>query len=235
MLQVPASSLTSRSSRLSARALSSFRTAVTSASGATCAASAGSGAGAAKFIGRRATLSLAFSAVSSGTAIAFCDDGKGNGGGGGGAEDIMQKLKSMIPSSDGEGGFDVNSMMDKIATEVGSKVAEAVETGVPTQLSYGFMSGLCSGYALKKAGKVAAMVLGGGFMALQTLAYSGYIEVDHGKLKKDIEGMMDLNKDGRVDKEDLNKASEDIMEVLSFGLPAGAGFGAGFIFGLRQG
>lgn len=232
MLQVPASSLT-RSSRLSALALSSFRT-VTSASGAT--ASAGSGAGAAKFIGRQATLSLAFSAVSSGTAIAFCDDGKGNGGGaGGGAEDIMKKLKSMIPSSDGEGGFDVNSMMDKVATEVGSKVAEAVETGVPTQLSYGFMSGFCSGYALKKAGKMAAIVLGGGFMALQTLAYSGYVEVDHGKLKKDIEGMMDLNKDGKVDTEDLNKASEDIMEVLSFGLPAGAGFGAGFIFGLRQG
>ena len=234
MLQVPASSLTSRSSRLSALALSSFRTAVTSASGATCAASAGSGAGAAKFIGRQATLSLAFSAVSSGAAIAFCDDGKGNGGGGG-AEDIMQKLKSMIPSSDGVGGFDVNSLMDKVATEVGSKVAEAVETGVPTQLSYGFMSGFCSGYALKKAGKVAAMVLGGGFMALQTLAYSGYVEVDHGKLKKDIVGMMDLNKDGKVDKEDLNKASEDIMEVLSFGLPAGAGFGSGFIFGLRQG
>ena len=230
MLQVPASSLT-RSSRLSALALSSFRT-VTSASGPT--ASAGSGAGAAKFIGRQATLSLAFSAVSSGTAIAFCDDGKGNGGGGG-AEDIMKKLKSMIPSSDGEGGFDVNSMMDKVATEVGSKVAEAVETGVPTQLSYGFMSGFCSGYALKKAGKVAAIVLGGGFMALQTLAYSGYVEVDHGKLKKDIEGMMDLNKDGKVDTEDLNKASEDIMEVLSFGLPAGTGFGAGFIFGLRQG
>lgn len=179
-------------------------------------------------------LSVAFGAVSSGTAIAFCDNGKGNGNGGG-ADDIMKKIKSMIPSSDGEGGFDVSSVMDKVATEVGSKVAEAVETGVPTQLSYGFMSGFCSGYALKKVGKVAAIVLGGGFMALQTLSYSGYVEVDHGKLKKDIEGMMDLNKDGKIDKEDLNKASEDVMEVLSFGLPAGAGFGAGFLFGLKQG
>lgn len=107
-------------------------------------------------------LSVAFGTISSGTA--FCDDGKGNGDG---ADDIMKKIKSMIPSSDGEGGFDVSSVMDKVATEVGSKVAEAVETGVPTQLSYGFMSGFCSGYALKKVGKVAAIVLGGGFMALK--------------------------------------------------------------------
>ena len=218
-------------SRASALALSSLRT-VTSNSPSASAGTAGSRA--ATFIGRQAVLSVAFCTISSGTAIAFCDDGKGNGNGGG-ADDIMKKIKSMIPSSDGEGGFDVSSMMDKVATEVGSKVAEAVETGVPTQLSYGFMSGFCSGYALKKVGKVAAIVLGGGFMALQTLSYSGYVEVDHGKLKKDIEGMMDLNKDGKIDKEDLNKASEDIMEVLSFGLPAGAGFGAGFLFGLKQG
>jgi uncharacterized membrane protein (Fun14 family) len=207
-----------------------------SALAATVGSSSSAGAGttrAAKFIGRQAVLSVTFGAVSSGTAIAFCDDGKGKGRGG--DNDIMKKLKSMIPTSDGEGGFDANSIMDKVATEVGSKVAEAVETGVPTQLSYGFMSGFCSGYALKKVGKVAAIVLGGGFMALQTLSYSGYVEVDHGKLKKDIEGMMDLNKDGKIDREDLNKASDDIMEVLSFGLPAGAGFSAGFLFGLKQG
>ena len=189
-------------------------------------------AGAAKFIGRQAVLSVAIGTFSSGAAaVAFCDDGKGDGSG----DDIMKKLKDMIPSSDGDGGFDMKSTVDKLAKEIGSKVAEAVETGVPTQLSYGFMSGFCSGYALKKVGKAAAIVLGMGFMAIQTLAYSGYVEVDHGKLKKDIEGIMDLNKDGKIDKEDLDKASEDIMEVLQFGLPAGAGFGAGFIFGLKQG
>ena len=59
------------------------------------------------------------------------------------------------------------------------QVAEAVETGVPTQLSYGFVSGFCSGFALKKVGKVVGVVLGVGFMGLQTLSYSGYVDVDH--------------------------------------------------------
>mmetsp|Transcript_14310 Transcript_14310/g.28879 ORF Transcript_14310/g.28879 Transcript_14310/m.28879 type:complete len:227 (-) Transcript_14310:473-1153(-) len=213
--------------RVSGLALSSYRTFAVAASGPSSASS-----GAAEFIGRQAILSVVIGTFSSGAAaVALCDDGKGDGG----EDDIMKKLKSMIPSSDGDGGFDVNSMVDKVATEVGSKVAEAIETGVPTQLSYGFMSGFCSGYALKKVGKAAAVVLGVGFMALQTLSYSGYVDVDHGKLKKDIEGMMDLNKDGKVDKDDLDKASENILEVLQFGLPAGAGFGAGFVFGLKQG
>lgn len=115
------------------------------------------------------------------------------------------------------------------------QVAEAVETGVPTQLSYGFVSGFCSGFALKKVGKVVGVVLGVGFMGLQTLSYSGYVDVDHDKLKKDVEGLMDLNKDGKVNSGDIGQAKDDILEILEFGLPAGCGFGTGFLFGLRQG
>jgi len=36
----------------------------------------------------------------------------------------------------------------------------AFDSGVPTQLSYGFVSGYCSGMALKKIGKIAAGMFG---------------------------------------------------------------------------
>ena len=40
------------------------------------------------------------------------------------------------------------------------QVQTAVDTGIPTQLSYGFICGYCSGLALKKAGRAAAVVFG---------------------------------------------------------------------------
>jgi uncharacterized membrane protein (Fun14 family) len=41
------------------------------------------------------------------------------------------------------------------------QIQGAIDTGIPTTISYGFVSGFCSGYALKKVGKVVAVVLGG--------------------------------------------------------------------------
>lgn len=39
----------------------------------------------------------------------------------------------------------------------------AIDSGVPTQVSYGFISGYCSGIALKKVGRAAAVVFGKNF------------------------------------------------------------------------
>ena len=115
------------------------------------------------------------------------------------------------------------------------KIQIAVDSGVPTQLSYGFVCGFCSGFSLKKAGKVVAVVCGLGFMSLQSLSYAGYIKVDQEKIKNDVESIMDLNNDGKVDSDDVSQATNQIMNILSFNLPAGGGFSAGFIAGLRSG
>ena len=40
------------------------------------------------------------------------------------------------------------------------KIQNAYDTGIPSQLSYGFVCGYCSGYALKVVGKGAAVVFG---------------------------------------------------------------------------
>ena len=74
-----------------------------------------------------------------------------------------------------------------------------------------------------------------GFVALQVLAYNGYIKVDHGKIKQDVEGMLDLNKDGKFDEKDRAIAAEKIMEVLKYNMPSGGGFAVGFMGGLRSG
>ena len=75
-----------------------------------------------------------------------CDDGKGSGGGGGNnGEDWMSKLQSLS---------------DSVASNAGTQLQTAIDSGIPTQVSYGFVSGYCSGYALKKAGRVAAVVFG---------------------------------------------------------------------------
>lgn len=137
---------------------------------------------------------------------------------------------SRIPSHLTDSAF-----WDTLAKSTGSSIQDAIDSGVPTQLSYGFVSGYCSGMALKKVGRAAAVVLGLGFVTLQTLSYQGYIQVDHVKMKKQVLDFFDFNEDGKIDGKDRSVATRKVMEVLQFNLPAGGGFGAGFIGGLRSG
>lgn len=72
-------------------------------------------------------------------------------------------------------------------------------------------------------------------MSLQTMAYYGYIKIDHDRFEQDFNRQFDLNKDGKVDKEDAGIAYNKVMEILQYSLPAGGGFGGGFIAGVRSG
>jgi uncharacterized membrane protein (Fun14 family) len=74
-----------------------------------------------------------------------------------------------------------------------------------------------------------------GFIGLQTLANQGYITVNHGKLREEVEGFFDMNKDGKIDRGDGQLAYDKLMEVLTYNLPSGSGFAAGFIGGIRSG
>ena len=70
-------------------------------------------------------------------------------------------------------------------------------------------------------------------MSMQTLAYNGYINVNHAKIEKDVYSLMDFNNDGKVDAADRAILTNKVMKVGAFGLPAGSGFAAGFVGGLR--
>jgi len=145
-------------------------------------------------------------------------------------DDWISQLKKIA-----SGDLEMQSKMDGIAKDFGSHVQSAIDSGIPAQLSYGFIMGYCSGLALKKVGKTAAVVLGCGFMTLQGLQHAGYIQVDHSKLKEHVEGVMDLNDDGKVDKKDATIAFNKVQSILTVGVPSGGGFCAGFIGGLRSG
>ena len=54
-------------------------------------------------------------------------------------------------------------------------------------------------------------------------------------MKKDVEKMMDLNDDGKVDWSDAEQAKESLMSIIGYNLPSGSGFGAGFAGGFRSG
>jgi uncharacterized membrane protein (Fun14 family) len=74
-----------------------------------------------------------------------------------------------------------------------------------------------------------------GFLGVQTLANFGYINVDHTRIGDDFNRALDVNQDGVVDEKDMSLAYEYTMKKLTLNLPAGCGFAAGFVGGLRSG
>jgi uncharacterized membrane protein (Fun14 family) len=176
--------------------------------------------------------------------VSHCQ-GRGNN-----KKDDDSEATSILPR-DNDGNIDWNKALSQVkekatpgqggdiwhalAVSAGDTLQAGIDSGIPTQLSYGFISGYCSGYALKKVGRTAAVVFGLGFMSLQTLSYYGYVKVDHGQIRKDVESLLDLNQDGKVDRSDGELAYDKLMSVLQFNLPGGSGFAAGFVGGIRSG
>ena len=156
-------------------------------------------------------------------------------------QDFIAKIKSKLEDFH----IEDNATLNSIATSLGGQISSALASGIPTDISYGFFAGYFSGLALKKIGKVASITLGASFLALQTLAYNGYIDVHHEKLQKQVEGILDRNNDGVVDSEDLKGMLDDVKKVAGFKLDddstnkklyaSGGGFTMGFYGGLRSG
>ena len=72
-------------------------------------------------------------------------------------------------------------------------------------------------------------------MSLQTLSYYGYVKVDQNQISRDFNNMLDLNDDGVIDQKDGEIVYTKVMKVLQYNMPAGSGFAAGFLGGLRSG
>jgi len=170
-------------------------------------------------------------------------------------EDFISKITAKINSQSlTDLSSSLPTTLDEALSTIGSQAQLALNSGIPTNLSYGFFAGYMSGFALKKIGRVASLTFGVGFVLLQTLAYHGYVDVNHDKLAKEIEGVLDRNGDGVVDGEDL-KGVNELRRVVGFGIEGnekggdnddgsndqvkaiagGGGFGMGFLGGLRSG
>lgn len=90
-------------------------------------------------------------------------------------------------------------------TEAKDVVESAIEKAKPiiAKLSFGAIMGYCSGVAMKKIGKAVAVIVGIGFIGLQTASSSGYIAVDWTKISDDFKTKADSNSDGSIDSEDV--------------------------------
>eukprot|EP01068_Selenidium_serpulae_P008986 Selendium_serpulae@DN5124_c0_g3_i1.p1 len=97
----------------------------------------------------------------------------------------------------------------------------------------GTLFGIASGYAAKKTAQAGLLVCGLGFASLQALNYCGYVDVKWQKISDDLTSTLDLNEDGKVDREDVRKMKDSALKVLTWGLPSAAGFGLGFMWGLK--
>ena len=104
-----------------------------------------------------------------------------------------------------------------------------LETVAPylQQLSFGALAGFAAGYALKKLGKVAAIVLGLLFIALQVLAYYGFVTIDWLEVQNRVNPLLES--------ESLNRLWQALVNVLTYNITFAAAFVPGLIVGLKRG
>ncbi|HET8985926.1 MAG TPA: FUN14 domain-containing protein [Trueperaceae bacterium] len=95
------------------------------------------------------------------------------------------------------------------------------------QLTFGAVAGFIAGYALKKVGKVVAIVLGLLFVALQLLAWSGFISVDWGVIQRQVDPLLEG--------ESLQRSWRGLLAMLTYNIPFAAAFVPAFILGVRRG
>ena len=103
------------------------------------------------------------------------------------------------------------------------------------KISFGGVMGYCSGTALKKVGKSLAFVIGCGFIGLQVAVSTGYIDVDWTKVKDDAIKKADIDKDGKLTSNDAKEYWKKLKALLTNKIPGSAGFGLGFMYGVRYG
>jgi uncharacterized membrane protein (Fun14 family) len=71
------------------------------------------------------------------------------------------------------------------------------------------------------------------FLGLQALQHAGFIDSHWGKAQDKLVSALDQNDDGKLDKEDLIKAKNSLLPIVTKGLPGAGGFAAGFLVAWR--
>jgi uncharacterized membrane protein (Fun14 family) len=95
------------------------------------------------------------------------------------------------------------------------------------QLGFGAVAGFVVGYALKKVGKVVAVILGLLFVAIQGLAYGGFLTVHWGEVQARVDPLLGS--------ESISTFWERLLDVLTFNLAFAGAFVPALLLGLRRG
>ena len=124
----------------------------------------------------------------------------------------------------------VANMVD--AQELASASAEATGQGIPLPedirfilmtLGGGGLAGWAVGFTLKKFAKLAALILGIGFISIQALAFHKFIVIDWERIKT------------AVPDQTIENSAGSMMSVITYNLPFAGSFLVGFWMGFRKG
>lgn len=95
------------------------------------------------------------------------------------------------------------------------------------QLTFGALAGFSVGYALKKVGKLLALLLGVLFVFLQILAHYGFVSIDWLRVQESVDPLLGA--------ESLREAWRSLVGLLTANVPFAAAFIPGMMLGLRRG
>jgi uncharacterized membrane protein (Fun14 family) len=95
------------------------------------------------------------------------------------------------------------------------------------QIGFGVVAGFVAGFALKKVGKLLALVLGLFFLGLQLLAWNGFVTIEWARMQAEVEPLLEASS--------LNEAWRGLLAMMTYNLPFAAAFVPGFLLGLRRG
>ena len=95
------------------------------------------------------------------------------------------------------------------------------------QLGFGLVAGFAVGYALKKVGKVLAVVVGLLFVTVQVLASQGFLTVHWGEVQARVDPWFEADS--------LEGAWHSLLAVLTHNLTFAGAFVPGLVVGLRRG
>lgn len=102
-----------------------------------------------------------------------------------------------------------------------------------SKMTFGSIVGYCSGTAAKTLGKAMAVAIGFIYVAVQSAAYSGYIDVNWDKVQREAISKIDTDGDGKITEKDAQAYWAKLKKMLTYNLPSASGFSVGFLYGLR--
>lgn len=95
------------------------------------------------------------------------------------------------------------------------------------QISFGALAGFAAGYALKKVGKLLALAIGLLFIAIQVLAYFGFLSVNWNQVQATVDPLLEADS--------LNQGWHTLVSVLTINVPFALAFVPSLIIGLKRG
>lgn len=149
---------------------------------------------------------------------------------------VQRKEEAAVARAEDNVVAAVGDDAEELTAEDSAVIDTVVSAVGPLAMRFGFSGGLglCTGYAIKQASKIAAMCLGVGFVCLQSLQYAGYIEVKWGKIKSDMASSVSTDGSGKVTIKDVRHYTTKLFRVLRYHGPGATGFSTGLYIGMRQ-